>query len=117
MEQLPYPNNIYIPKTKTTFNQKDRAYKLALSFYLDIDALSKLSLRARRIREWLFSWQGQKGSEHNSNRLAVGGWFLHYHTTPTKKQRDGTKPSLCFLAGAEGLEPTTHGFGDRYSTN
>jgi len=22
-----------------------------------------------------------------------------------------------FLAGAEGLEPTTHGFGDRYSTN
>jgi len=22
-----------------------------------------------------------------------------------------------FLAGAEGLEPTTHGFGDQYSTN
>ena len=24
---------------------------------------------------------------------------------------------LDFLAGAEGLEPTTHGFGDQYSTN
>ena len=28
------------------------------------------------------------------------------------------KPKLAdFLAGAEGLEPTTHGFGDQYSTN
>ena len=25
--------------------------------------------------------------------------------------------SLLFLAGAEGLEPSTNGFGDRYSTN
>ena len=27
------------------------------------------------------------------------------------------KSRLFVLAGAEGLEPTTHGFGDQYSTN
>ena len=54
MEQLPYPNNIYISKAKTTFNQKDRAYKLALSFSLDIDALSKLSLRVTLYGQFVF---------------------------------------------------------------
>ena len=63
----------------------------------------------------LFFWQGQKGSEQISerssedgflttilhqrkkerwheglelisNRIAVGGWFLHYHATPTKNR-------------------------------
>ena len=33
----------------------------------------------------------------------------------TQKKRVATL--LSFLAGAEGLEPTTHGFGDQYSTN
>ena len=35
-------------------------------------------------------------------------------------EKKSTKPFglvLFFLAGAEGLEPTTHGFGDQYSTN
>ena len=34
----------------------------------------------------------------------------------TEKSHPLTRMAF-FLAGAEGLEPTTHGFGDRYSTN
>ena len=38
----------------------------------------------------------------------------------TASANEKIKPKLKnfgFLAGAEGLEPTTHGFGDQYSTN
>ena len=36
-----------------------------------------------------------------------------------KRFHKGFRPlwNLGFLAGAEGLEPSTNGFGDRYSTN
>ena len=35
----------------------------------------------------------------------------------TKRKAACLRARLFFLAGAEGLEPTTHGFGDQYSTN
>ena len=41
---------------------------------------------------------------------------LHQKPLP-KKIRERNCVPLSFLAGAEGLEPTTLGFGDQYSTN
>ena len=52
---------------------------------------------------------------------------IYYETIPSvwktvpQKEISLKKPFALangfFLAGAEGLEPTTHGFGDQYSTN
>ena len=42
--------------------------------------------------------------------------FRPCHFRRKNKRRDDLS-HLVFLAGAEGLEPTTHGFGDQYSTN
>lgn len=42
------------------------------------------------------------------------GFELYYASI--KKHRT-VKTVLCFLAGAEGFEPTTNGFGDRDSTS
>ena len=65
-------------------------------------------------------WQGvlewvKKGLEPYSNRKRLEVGFSPLVTLP--KTKGWSMTILLFLAGAEGLEPTTHGFGDRYSTN
>ena len=49
-------------------------------------------------------------------RLIIGEPKVRVRLTLTAKEKTEVI-RLRFLAGAEGLEPTTHGFGDQYSTN
>ncbi len=46
-------------------------------------------------------------------------WRSQYHLPKANiiRKKHLLKQVLFSLAGAEGLEPTTHGFGDQYSTN
>ena len=43
------------------------------------------------------------------------GFFIVYLCEKTDTRHDVS--GVCFLAGAGGFEPATHGFGDRYSTS
>ncbi len=45
------------------------------------------------------------------------GGYADYLSKMKNREPLEMRDSLDFLAGAVGLEPTTNGFGDRYSTN
>ena len=80
-------------------------------------------------QKFLFCWQGQKDSILARTARSVfrgsdsppdcHSLPLPFESFLIKTKRNNTlRASFLFvLAGAEGLEPTTHGFGDQYSTN
>ncbi len=60
-----------------------------------------------------------RNCEQFLKRISFGNSFsrgLYNPPTPGIKKEPPTV-ILFFMAGAGGLEPATHGFGDRYSTN
>ena len=91
-----------------------------------------LNKKIRQVETCRIFWQGRKDSILGELRLrSFAGRTRHLeefaYTAPTSSPSysppDKEKKPFAFcdgffsLAGAEGLEPTTHGFGDQYSTN
>ena len=58
----------------------------------------------------------EAGFHREAISSTAGGFIPSARTDLTEKSHSLLRMAF-FLAGAEGLEPTTHGFGDQYSTN
>ncbi len=60
---------------------------------------------------------------HEDGRAVTEAWHCQLGSIKSPRaddcaqQRNNQTQDVCDLAGAEGLEPTTLGFGDRCSTN
>ena len=58
--------------------------------------------------------------KHRISFIESGAFYIHsirLNNRLNKKRIPKLEFSKLRLAGAEGLEPSTNGFGDRYSTN
>ena len=65
-----------------------------------------------------FAWLSFAGRTRHLEEFAyTAPTSSHSKSPPTKQKSRSLSRRLFCLAGAEGLEPTTHGFGDQYSTN
>ena len=79
--------------------------------------LWNILLRYRSVRcEIKFASSRAKRISHAKHISRSEGVFHSPKANFTEKSHPLSRMAF-FLAGAEGLEPTTHGFGDRYSTN
>ena len=98
---------------------QDNTYKSQKSVWINKKSIANAMLFSLcRWRDFLLSYR----TVHRTVLPNFYGFALKFGTTSSSlslylKNKSTEKRCFCFLAGAEGLEPSARGFGDRCSTN